>query len=108
MTDAAAVLLLVSTGGRDEAERLGEGLVEAELAACASVIPMVHSIYRWEGRMRREHESLLLVKTTTAAAAAAQEYLREHHSYEVPEILRVDITGGLPAYLNWLAENVKG
>ena len=102
-----AVLVLVTAGSRDEAERLGEGVVESRLAACASVIPVVHSFYRWEGRLQREHEALLLIKTVAEKADAAMAFVREHHSYELPEILRVNVDGGLAAYLDWMQGDVS-
>jgi periplasmic divalent cation tolerance protein len=102
-----AVLLLVSAGSRDEAERLGEGTVEARLAACGTVIPSVHSFYHWEGRLQREHEAILIVKTSAAKAAAAQDYIRRHHSYELPEILQLDVNGGSAEYLEWLLKEVE-
>ncbi len=97
---------MVTAGGRNDAERLGEGLVETHLAARCSVIPMVHSFYHEDGQMRREHESLLLVKTVESRAQAVQAYVRANHSDEVPEILQVAIGGGLPTYLRWLADQV--
>jgi periplasmic divalent cation tolerance protein len=106
MSDAP-VLILVTTGGRDDAERLGEALVVEHLAACCSVVPTVHSFYYWEGQLKREHEALLLVKTVESRAAAVQEYVLSHHDYEVPEILQVAIEGGSPAYLKWLADQVE-
>jgi periplasmic divalent cation tolerance protein len=99
---------MVTAGGRNDAERLGEGLVEAHLAACCSVVPTVHSFYYWEGQLKREHEALLLVKTVESRAQAVQEYVRANHSYELPEIIQVTIEGGLPAYLQWLADEVSG
>jgi len=60
-----------------------------------------------EGRLRREHESLLLVKTAESRAEAAQEYIRGHHSYDVPEILKLSVDGGSPKYLQWLADQVS-
>ncbi|HLQ61106.1 MAG TPA: divalent-cation tolerance protein CutA [Candidatus Acidoferrales bacterium] len=101
-----AVLLLVTAGGRDEAERLGEGLVTRRLAACGTVIPMVHSFYFWEGGLKRDHEALLLVKTSAARAEAAITYVREHHSYELPEVLQLGIEGGSAPYLEWLLKEV--
>jgi periplasmic divalent cation tolerance protein len=97
---------MVTTGGRDDAERLGEALVVEHLAACCSVVPTVHSFYYWEGRLKREHEALLLVKTVESRAAAVQEYVLSHHDYELPEVLQVAVEGGSSAYLNWLAEQV--
>jgi periplasmic divalent cation tolerance protein len=99
-------MIMVTAGGRNDAERLGEGLVEARVAACCSVIPMVHSFYYEDGLLKREHESLLLIKTVESRAKAVQEFVRANHSYEVPEIIQIPIEGGLPSYLQWLADQV--
>ena len=100
------IMIMVTAGGRNDAERLGEGLVEARVAACCSVIPMVHSFYYEDGLLKREHESLLLIKTVESRAKAVQEFVRANHSYEVPEIIQIPIEGGLPSYLQWLADQV--
>ena len=100
------VLILVTTGGRDDAERLGEALVVEHLAASCSVVPTVHSFYYWEGQLKREHEALLMVRTTESRAAAVQEYVKSHHDYAVPEMLKVPVEVGSPAYLKWLEEQV--
>ena len=101
-----AVLVLVTAGARDDAERLGEGLVVEHLAACCNVIPTVASFYYWDGQLQRDHEALLLIKTLESLAPKVEEYVRSHHTYEVPEILQVPIEGGSSAYLNWLEEQV--
>jgi len=100
------VLILVTTGGRDDAERLGEALVVERLAACCSVVPTVHSFYYWDGQLQREHEALLLIKTLASKVADVQEFVRTHHSNEVPEILQLPIEGGSSPYLNWLEKQV--
>ena len=105
--DRKPVILFISAGSRDEAERLGEAMVEARLAACGSVIPTIHSFYFWEGKMQREHEALLLLKTSADCVEQIQAYLQEHHTYQLPELLQVDVTGGSSAYLEWLLEGVK-
>lgn len=97
-----AVVLLSTAGTRDEAERLGEGLVESGLAGSCAVIPMIHTIYKSEGRLVREHEAMLVVKTSTDNAEKAQAFLLERHSNEIPEVLRLDVDGGSPAYIEWL------
>ena len=101
-----AVLVLVTAGARDDAERIGEGLVVEHLAACCNVIPTVASFYYWDGQLQRDHEALLLIKTLESLAPKVEEYVRSHHSYEMPEILQVPIEGGSSAYLNWLGEQV--
>ena len=102
-----AVLLIVTAADRSEAERLGEALVEKRMAACGSVIPMIHSFFHWEGRLQREHEALLLLKTTSDLSPAAQAELKSMHSYENPEILEIPVSGGSGQYLAWLVAAVR-
>ena len=100
------VLILVTAGGRDDAERIGEALVVEHLAACCSVVPTVHSFYFWDGQLRREHEALLIIKTLESQTLAVKEYIRTHHTYDMPEILQVPIEGGSSPYLSWLEQQV--
>src|SRR6266568_4862747 len=78
-------MIMVTTGGRNDAERLGEGLVVEHLAGCCTVIPMVHSFYYWDGQLKREHESLLLVKTIESRAQAVQELRPQNHPLRAAE-----------------------
>jgi periplasmic divalent cation tolerance protein len=99
------VLLAVSTfPDRETADRIAHTLIEEKLAACANVIPAVHSIYRWKDKIETAGEVIALFKTTPERQAAFQEKLRSLHPYEVPEIVFVPVAGGLPAYLRWVAE----
>ncbi len=97
---------MVTTGGRDDAERLGEALVVEHLAASCTVVPTVHSTYYLDGQLKREHEALLLVKTVADRAEAVKVFLRTHHEHAVPEILQVQVEAGSPAYLSWLSDQV--
>jgi periplasmic divalent cation tolerance protein len=98
----SAAALLMTTAPAAEAERLAAMLVERRLAACVQALP-VASTYRWQGVVERADEVLLLVKTAPDRADAAADAITAAHSYEVPEILRFDGSGGLPAYLAWVA-----
>jgi periplasmic divalent cation tolerance protein len=101
-----AVLIMVTAGGRNDAERLGEGLVVERLAGRCSVVPMVHSFYYSDGLLQRDSEALLMIKTVSSRSKAVYEYLRKHHAYKMPEIYEVAIDGGPPPYLKWLTEQV--
>lgn len=101
------VVVVFSTfGTRDEAERVGEALVEKRLAACGNVIPTIHSFYYWEGKLQRESEALLLLKTTASHVAEIAEFIRSEGSYDTPEVVAVRASDGLPAYLSWVAAEV--
>jgi periplasmic divalent cation tolerance protein len=97
-----ARIVLTTTADLDEAERLGRTLVEERLAACATVIPAAHSIYRWQDRIERAQETLLLLKTEADRLAALEARLHEVHSYQTPEFLVLAIESASHAYLKWL------
>lgn len=85
-------------------QRIAEALVGENLAACVNILPGVHSVYRWHGgAVEHADEVLLLAKTTRARMDALQARLLELHPYELPELLAVEAVGGLPAYLDWVA-----
>lgn len=100
-----ALLCLSSCPDTATAHRIADALVDARLAACVSVLPGVHSTYRWQGRVERADEVLLLIKTTRDALPALQARLPGLHPYELPELLAVE-AAGLPAYLDWIAREV--
>jgi periplasmic divalent cation tolerance protein len=84
------------------AQAIAETLVGERLAACANLVPGIRSIYRWEGQIQRDSEVLLLIKTAAGRVPALTDRLRGLHPYEVPEIISVPITEGLPDYLSWI------
>jgi len=99
-------IVLCTAGSDAEAARIAHGLVERRLAACVNVLSGVHSIYRWKGAVHTDTECLLVVKTRRDRFDDLRAAIRELHSYEVPEIVMLDIAAGDAAYLDWLDANV--
>jgi periplasmic divalent cation tolerance protein len=86
----------------ETAAHIAQRLVEESLAACVQTIPGVVSTYRWKGEVRSDTEVLLLIKTTRAQLAALEARLPQLHPYDVPELVVVDVVGGLDGYLDWV------
>jgi periplasmic divalent cation tolerance protein len=106
MTDKG--MLIMTTVDNDElAVTLATALLERRVAACVQEV-RINSRYRWEGELRRDAEILLLVKTSTETAQTAMRVIRDTHTYEVPEIIALPITAGLPQYLEWLSAEADG
>lgn len=97
-------VVLTTAGAEEEAHRLAEELVARKLAACVQVVPIT-SYYVWEERSHRDSEWLLLIKTTVSRYGDVEDFIRRHHSYEVPEIVQIPIRQGLDRYLAWVREN---
>ena len=99
-------VVLTTAGSQEQAVSIGRGLVERRLAACVNLVERCCSIYRWKGEIVAEGEVLLLIKTEQSQLDELERALRELHSYDVPELLVLDVAGGSADYLQWLGDNV--
>ena len=84
-----------------QAAELARALVQQQLAACVQLQP-VRSFYVWQGQAHDEAEWLLSIKTRSALYPRLEAWLREHHPYEVPEIVALPLTRASPAYRDWV------
>ncbi|MGD2175299.1 MAG: divalent-cation tolerance protein CutA [Candidatus Brocadiaceae bacterium] len=103
---ADVVLVMVTCGSSGEAESLSRKLLDERLIACVNIAGRIRSLFRWEGAVARESESLLLMKTRRELLGKLCERIKELHSYEVPEVVAFPIVEGNPDYLNWVEESV--
>ena len=103
---ADKILLALSTfPDRETAQRISNQLVTGKFAACANVLPAMESIYRWKGKIESGNETLVFFKLGEDRQSAFQEKLRALHPHEVPEIIFVPVSNGLPEYLRWVKES---
>jgi len=100
---SSALLVLTMFPQRDAAESLARELLAARLAACVQVGATVRSLYHWRGEIETADETPVAIKTRAPLYAKLEAAIRARHPYELPEIIAVPITDGLPAYLDWIA-----
>jgi len=101
-TTSSARIVMTTVVSAEEGMRLGHTLVEERLAACATLLPPVHSVYRWQGKIESSAETLLLLKTAAEQLPELEARLQELHSYQTPEFLVLEIEAGSHTYLRWL------
>ncbi len=105
MTDA--ILVLVTAPSEDMAAEIARTLVEEELAACGNIVPGLRSIFRWEGKVSDEGESLLILKSTAALFERLRARTVELHPYECPEVIQIAIDAAHAPYLKWIRDSVR-
>jgi periplasmic divalent cation tolerance protein len=99
--------VLTTIDSRDAAERMSRVVVEARVAACAQVLGPVHSTYWWEGKVETAEEWQVLMKTTGERYTELERVVRQAHSYDVPEIIALPVTGGGADYLSWVQTETR-
>lgn len=94
--------MIISTyADNDLAKKIAKLLVEQRLAACAQIFP-INSVYRWKEEIYNEDEIMLFIKSRTVLFDEIATTIKTHHPYEVPEIVQIPITDGLPEYMLWI------
>jgi periplasmic divalent cation tolerance protein len=106
MSESEAHVVCLVTTPTELARTIAAAVVEGRLAACVNIVGRVESIYRWEGAVEEAVESLLVIKTTRASLARLTDAIAALHPYENFELIALDVAGGSPPYLRWIAESV--
>jgi len=100
----AALLVLTTLPERSAAEALARELLGARLAACVHIGATVQSLYHWRGEIETASETPVTIKTRAGLYYALERAICARHPYELPEIVAVSVTHGLPAYLDWISD----
>lgn len=103
----SARIVFTTVVSPEEAARMGRTLVEERLAACATMIPGVQSIFQWKGAIESSVETLLLIKTDAGQIKTLEARLHELHSYQTPEFLVLEVNAGSQRYLEWLHASLQ-
>jgi len=96
------LVILVTAANQEEARKIGKGMVNAKLAACANIIPRIQSIYRWKGKVVKAQEVLIILKSTRPRYRALEKAIKTMHTYETPEIIGLPVIEGLDQYIGWV------
>ena len=108
MSGSEYVVIFITVGSLDEADKIAQTLIERLLAACVNIVPSITSVYRWQDEVQRDSEVLLIVKSRRDVFEHLARCVRELHSYEIPEIIALPIVDGDAGYLRWLDRSVAG
>jgi periplasmic divalent cation tolerance protein len=101
------IQVLTTVSSADEAQVIGDLLLEKRLAGCVQMIGPLRSLYRWQGRIEDAEEWLCLIKSRAGLYHQIEEAIRRVHSYDVPEILALPILNGYRLYLEWLDDQLE-
>jgi len=100
------IVVIVSAGSKEEAEKITYALVEKKLVACGKVLGPAKSFYTWQGKIESKEEWVILVKSTKKAFNEIKNTIKTMHSYDVPEILSLPVDEGNEEYFSWISGSV--
>jgi len=107
LEEFAHIALFITTASTEEAQRIASVLLNKRKAACVNIVPKVSSFFWWQEKLDSAQESLLIIKTKASELNEIVNLVKEHHSYDIPEIIALPIIGGNQDYLEWIGRSVS-
>ena len=101
------IAIFITCATAQQARRIADSLLSKRLVACANIMPWIESKFWWNGKINKARETQLIVKTVAANFVKVEKEVKRLHSYEVPEVIALQIAAGSRDYLEWLEESVK-
>ena len=96
------IVVVTSVGTEEQALDVAHALVRGKRAACVNIVPNVHSIYRWKGRVCDDGEMLLIIKTRASSFEAVRETIHKVNTYELPEVLGYRVDWASKGFADWI------
>ncbi len=107
MPRARITAVYITASSLKEARMIASHLLNKRLIACANILPSVESLYYWKGKRRSHQEVIIVAKTVPRVRRRIVAEVRSIHSYDVPCIVFLPVDGGNPAFLSWVAGELK-
>ncbi len=107
MSESGIIMVKVMCADETEALGIARALLEERLIACANILGPAKSVFRWRGGVETETECMLLMKTQEKHTQLVAGMVAELHSYELPEVSTLPISGGSAEYMNWIIQETE-
>lgn len=108
MAKSELIVVVTSVGTEEQALDVAHALVRSRRAACVNIVPNVHSIYRWKGRVCDDGEMLLMIKTRASSFEAVRETIHKVNTYELPEVMGYRVDWASPGFSSWIEKMTAG
>jgi periplasmic divalent cation tolerance protein len=103
----SVVFIYVTAPSKAAAKTLADAVVADRLAACANIIPGMHSVYHWQGKIEEAEETVVIFKTRATLFQAVESRIKELHQYSAPCIVALPVETGHQPYLDWIMKETK-
>ena len=97
------ITVVTTTNSKKNAKKVANTLLQKRLAACIQ-IDKILSYYTWQGKIERQKEYRLTIKTQKRHYKKIVKTIKKLHSYDTPEIIKINIDKADKSYAKWVEE----
>ena len=101
------ILVITTVKSHSSAENIADELLKQRIAACIQIEEEVNSTYRWDGQTVTEKECRMTIKSIRAKWPDIKTVVDRLHPYEVPEILKIEVSDCSEKYRQWILSEIK-
>lgn len=94
-------VVITTTDSEKTAELIAQKLIDAKLAACVQLDDVQSFFYHNDG-VKKGKEIRLIIKAPTINYDLIEAAIKQDHNYQLPQIIKLDITAGSEDYLDWV------
>lgn len=96
------IFIFSTLANKEEAKKIGKGLLKKRLIACYNVFP-IESSYWWQGKIVDDAKEVFVIsKTRKENFEKVEKFIRENSSYDTVEVASVEPSKVSEKYLKWL------
>lgn len=95
------VLVYSTFPNKTEAKKIGERLVQKNLAGCCNIFP-IDSIYWWKKKIVNDKEFAMIIKTKKENFKKIEKFILKNHSYDTPCVFEMPVNRVNKKYLKYL------
>ncbi len=102
-----AILVSTTCDKKEVAATIAKGVLENRLGACVQVLGPVESSYWWKQSIAVDQEYLVQIKSERTLFSPLAQLIKSLHTYEVPEIMAIEICAVDDDYLAWMRRELS-
>ena len=99
--------ITTTTDRKEIADKISKKIIKLKYSPCVQINNNVHSIYRWNNKIEESIEYKLIIKTIDKHTKDIIRIIESLHNYEIPEIIKSNISLETPNYQKWFLENIN-
>ncbi|MFK8039827.1 MAG: divalent-cation tolerance protein CutA [Rickettsiaceae bacterium] len=94
-------LIFTTIGDYAKAKDISRILLSDNLAKCIQ-IDKVESCFKWNSEICSQEEFRILIKAKSSNYKAIEDKISSLHNYQVPQIIKCNVSDGLESYIQWI------
>ncbi|OGK19131.1 hypothetical protein A3G67_02565 [Candidatus Roizmanbacteria bacterium RIFCSPLOWO2_12_FULL_40_12] len=99
------VVLLLTCGGKEEADKIVKALLEKKLIVCAKSFS-VSSTFYWKNSIDSGEEIFIVMDSSENLFEKVEEEIRKLHSYDTFNLVSIPVTKTSRGVVEWMKEGL--